>query len=58
VVIGARTLTSTTCSTTVRAIPCLRAAGGDWSKDFDWNIDIDFMVDYLPRDTLPEGRGW
>jgi hypothetical protein len=29
--------------TTVRAIPCLRAAAGDWSKDFD----IDYMVDYL-----------
>jgi hypothetical protein len=58
VVIGARTLTSTTWATTVRAIPCLKAAGGDWSKDFDWNIDMDFMVDYLPRDTLSEGRGW
>jgi hypothetical protein len=30
------------------------AAGDDWSKDFD----IDFMVDYLPRDTLSEGRWW
>jgi hypothetical protein len=24
------------------------------SKD----LDFDFMVDYRPRDTLTEGRGW
>jgi hypothetical protein len=53
-VIGARTLTSTKWLTTVCAIPCLRATGGDWSKDFDF----DYMVDKCPRDTLPEGRGW
>jgi hypothetical protein len=47
----------TTWSTTIRAISCLRAVGGDWSKDFDWNIDINFMIDYLPRDTLFEGCG-
>jgi hypothetical protein len=45
---------STTWSTAVRAIPCLRAAGGDRSKDYN----INFMVDYRPRDSLTEGRGW
>jgi hypothetical protein len=46
VVTGARTSPSTTWSTAARAFPCLRAAGGDWSKD------IDYMVDYRPRDSL------
>jgi hypothetical protein len=50
-------VTLTTWSTTVRAIPCLRAAGGDWSKDLDWNIDIDFMVDYLHEDYPPFATG-
>jgi hypothetical protein len=40
--------------TAVRAIPCLRAAGGDRNKDYN----IDFMVDCRPRDSLSEGRGW
>jgi hypothetical protein len=35
-----------------RAIPCLRAAGGDRI------YYIDYMVESLPRDSLSEGRGW
>jgi hypothetical protein len=50
------TATSTTWSTAARAIPCLRAAGGDRSKDFNFNID--YMVNCRPRDSLSEGRGW
>jgi hypothetical protein len=46
VVTGARTPTSTSWSTAVRAIPCLRAADGDWSKIF---YNIDYMVDCRPR---------
>jgi hypothetical protein len=42
-------------STAARAIPCLRAAGGD---RINYNY-IDYnMVDSLPRDSLSEGRGW
>jgi hypothetical protein len=48
------TTTLTTWSTAVREFPCLRAAGGDWSKDFT----IDYMVDCRPRVFLSEGRGW
>jgi hypothetical protein len=28
------------------------------SKDLDLDLDFDFMVDYITRDTLPEGRRW
>jgi hypothetical protein len=81
VVTGARTPTSTSWSTAVCAIPCLRAAGGDWNKQFnidymvdwskerrlckrtcfplrDFDINTNFRVDYRPRDSLFEGRGW
>jgi hypothetical protein len=63
----ARTTTSTTWSTAVRAIPCLRAVGGDWNKEefnidymVDWSKDFtdNFMVDCRPRVSLSEGRGW
>jgi hypothetical protein len=42
-------------SNAARAIPCLRAAGGDWSKE-DFNTN--YMVNCRPRDSLSEGRGW
>jgi hypothetical protein len=48
------TLTSTSWSTTSRLTPCLRAAGGDWSKDFDY----DYMVDYRPRGLRAAGGDW
>jgi hypothetical protein len=52
------TATTTTWSTASRAFPCLRAAGGDWSKDFNYkHSDYDYMVDSLPRDSLSEGCG-
>jgi hypothetical protein len=65
-VTGARTTTSTTWSTAVRAIPCLRAAGGDWNKEFnihymvDWSKDFidNLMVDCRPGVSLSEGCGW
>jgi hypothetical protein len=48
-------------STAAERNPCARifsfSASGDWkmkSKDLDFN----YMVDYRPRDTLTEGRGW
>jgi hypothetical protein len=36
--------------TTSRAIPCLRAAGGDWKRKIKY-FDDDYMDDCLPRDT-------
>jgi hypothetical protein len=47
--------TATSWSTASRAIPCLRAAGGDRINNIDYG---DYMVDSLPRDSLSEGRGW
>jgi hypothetical protein len=52
------TATTTTWSTAFRAFPCLRAAGGDWSTDSNFNYnDYDYMVDSLLRDSFSEGRG-
>jgi hypothetical protein len=48
-------LQATTWSTASRAIPCLRAAGGNSINHIDYG---DYMVDNLPRDSLSEGRGW
>jgi hypothetical protein len=65
-VTGARTSTLTSWLTAVRPIPCLRATGGDWNKEFnidymvDWSKDfiVDYMVDCHPRVSLSEGRSW
>jgi hypothetical protein len=43
-------------STTFRAIPCLRAANGEW---LDWKKRyIDYEVEVRPYDTMSAGRGW
>jgi hypothetical protein len=34
------------------------AAGGDWKRKSKYFDDNDFMVDYILRNNLPEGRGW